>query len=124
MPTRIVTILCLIQVFALAACYLMAAAWLRAAEKSTHHSDWLQHTHWFSQMSFVRSFIWLLLLIPIANAVVCAKCTRTHRDIALLGQDGFWLAVVVTVVVAIYAMATILTAFQGPPPRHGQFLNL
>lgn len=123
MPTRTVTILCLIQVFALTACYLMAAAWLRVAEKSTHHSDWLQHTDWFSQMSFIRSFIWLLLFIPIANAVVCAKCTRTHRDMALLGQDGFWLAVVVTVVVAIYAMATILTAFQGPPPPKG-FLNL
>ncbi len=119
MPTRAVTILCLIQVFALTACYLMAAAWLRAWEKSTHDLDWLQDTHWFGKMSFVRSFIWLLLLIPIANAVVCAKCTRTHRDMALLGQDGFWLAVGVTVVVAIYAMATILTAFQGPPPQKG-----
>ena len=124
MPTRAVTILCLIQVFALTACYLMAAAWLRAIEKVTEDPDWLQHTRWFGQMSFVRSFIWLLLLIPIANAVVCAKYTRTHRDMALLGQDGFWLAVAVTVVVAIYAIATILTAFQGPPPRHGQFLNL
>jgi len=115
--------MCLIQVFALTGCYLMAAAWLRALEKSTDDLDWLQNTRWFGQLSFVRSFIWLLLLIPIANAVVCTRCTHTHRDFALLGQDGFWLAVAVTVVVAIYAMGTMLTAFQGPPPRKG-FLYL
>lgn len=119
MPTRAVTVMCLIQVFALTACYLMAAAWLRGWEKATDDLDWLQRTRWFEKMSFVHSFIWLLLLIPIANAVVCAICTRTHRDMALLGQDGFWLAVAVTVVVAIYAMTTILAAFQGPPPRKG-----
>ena len=83
---------------------------------------WRGCAGWFAEMSFVRSFIWLFLLIPVANAIVCAGCPRTHRNISLLGPDGFWLAVVVTVVVAIYAMTTTLTAFQGPPPRMHNYL--
>lgn len=107
----------ILQVMALLGCYLVVCGFLKVWEKGldSEELESLRGTRWYERMNFVRVFIWLLLLVPVAMAFICTKLTRAHRDIAYLGPDGFWLAVTVTLIVFIYAGMTVKSACQGPP---------
>ena len=112
----------IIQVFALCVCYLLASIFLESSQdesRSLGFLDWLKASGSFKWLAFVHHYIFWLLLIPILMCVVCGRLTRTHRDIAILGQNGFWLAVIVTVVVVVFG-AFIISIATGPQPytRH------
>lgn len=119
MPTRAVTVMGLIQVLALCVCYLLASAYLKSWEKqyAGTYPDWLRTEPEYKWLAFVHGYIFVLLLIPVAMGVACGRLTRTHRDIAMLGQDGFWLAVTLTVVTIVFAAYTIAVATGGAPYR-------
>ncbi len=118
MPTRTVTVMCLIQVLLIVICYLAASANLRTYEKllDSHGLGILQNTRWYVWMAAVRRFVWLMLLIPVGTAVLCARLTQTYREMALLREGGFGLALLITTVIVVFAFMTAGHAFSGPGP--------
>ncbi len=115
MPTRVVTILSVIQTGLICACYLTVLVILRSAERWNGDITWIRSTGWYRLLSFVRYFFWLLLMIPVVMTVFCGVLARSHRDITWLGPGGIWLAVAVTVACVFFSAFTLFTAFDGPP---------
>jgi hypothetical protein len=99
MPTRTVTVLCLIQMLALVGAALLVAK-LAHFPGGTEDFDWTG----YNGLWFFRRFSLLFLLIPLVVAIICARLTVTHRDIAMLGPDGFYFAVVATILVVILCL--------------------
>ena len=107
MPTRAVTILCLAQVLFLVLAWMLTSKFLRIAERfhDGFSRKFYPTTLWF------RDYGLLLLLAPVAVAYFCVKLSETHRDIALVGEDGTRLAIASTVIVALYSAYVALSAF-------------
>ena len=98
MPTRAVTIMCLVQVVFLVLAWMLTSKFVRIVER---FNDGLRRefdptTLWF------RNYGILLLLAPIVIAYFCSKLSETHRDIALVGEDGTRLAIASTLIVALF----------------------
>jgi hypothetical protein len=117
MPTRAVTILCLLQVLALTGCYLCVNWLTRIAEKQPGWEAVI-NTSWGAWMSFVRNWILLILLAPIGVAVLCTKLSEVYRSVVLVGAGGVRLAFLATLVVALFSLNISAMALAGPP-QHG-----
>jgi hypothetical protein len=123
MPTRVLSILCLLQFLVIGAAYLACSWGVKVAEQK-YPDDWFMQSGWGQMVWLVRSFILLWLLIPIAVAWVCARAAKSHRDIAWIGPDGLWLAVAVTILVAVlFGLAFYGGLFPPEPGRRFQLIN-
>jgi hypothetical protein len=116
MPPRVLSILCLIQFLIIGGAYLACSWGLKAAE-NMYSDDWYLETGWGKMVWLVKNFILLWLLIPVALAWVCARVSKSHRDIAWTGPDGSWLAVAVTLLVAWLFGVAFYSGLFPPEPR-------
>jgi hypothetical protein len=126
MPTRAVTIMGIIQVFALCTCYLLVATVLRNVERGLHENELssLQSSNWYRSLNSFRSYFWAVLMVPVILTLVCGRLTSVFRDIALLERSGFWVAVTVTAFALIFSASTTMAAFGGPARSNVSVLRL
>jgi hypothetical protein len=109
MPTRAVTIMCLVQIVFLVLAWMLSAKFTGLIEK-------------FGQGGIegvppalirFRTYGLLLLTVPLGVAVLCTILTRSYRDIAILGNGGFYLALVSTILMAGFAALVTYVAYHN-----------
>ena len=120
MPTRAVTIMCLVQVVFLVLAWMLTSKFVRFAERTEdqfYHA--IEDIRQARMLFWFRSYGLLLLLAPVLIAYFCARLAETHRDIALVGADGTTLAIASTVVIALFSgyvvMSAMSLAMRGHP---------
>ncbi len=112
MPTRAVTILCLVQVVFLVLAWMLTSKFLRFAER----------TAWLDYQSFAireaRLLFWFrnyglwLLAVPVTVALLCTLLSKNHRDIAIVSEGGFRLGVFVTILAVVFTVFVIWVSAQ------------
>jgi len=122
MPPRTISFLCLLQVLGLLGAGLFAN-WLLKGFELSYGIGEVTASDWGNRMKAMRSWGLILFLVPAATAFFCARLAKTYRDIPVIGPDGLWLAILVTVGILWFCSSVMFTAMSGPP-RKPKFLGL
>ena len=112
MPPRAVSILCLLQVLLLSLAWLLTSRFIGTAEKSWGDLVPLIEMPMFRWLHAYSTWGLLLLLIPVGLALLCAKLSSTHQEMALVSGGGFRVCVTVTLLSAFFGVFTVWNAFQ------------
>ena len=104
MPTRAVTIMCLVQVGLLVTAWLLTSKFTRMAESAWEKLDRFHTPRLFEWLCGYREWGPLLLAVPVTVALSCAWLSSTHRDIAIVGRGGFWIALLSSLLVTAFAI--------------------
>lgn len=114
MPTRAVTILCLVQVATLVVAWVLTSRFVRVAERVWEADDyfWGFDTPLFRWLQRYRDWGVALILFPAALTALCARLTTCHRELAILGEGGFRIVLIATVCCLGFAAFVIWGSFQ------------
>lgn len=109
MPTRSVTVMCLIQLILLLMAWVLSSKLVRVG---LEHSEAFLQSRDVSGLVHFRDFGLVALIIPVIIATVCTRLTKLHRDIAILGSDGFGLAIISTLAVAFFSSSVVIASMK------------
>ena len=114
MPTRAVTIMCLVQVGLLVLAWMLTSKFVRIAER-TWEADgyfWGFETPMFQWLRGYRGWGLWLLAVPVTVALLCTLLSKNHRDIAIVSEGGFRLGVFVTILAVVFTVFVIWVSAQ------------
>ncbi len=112
MPTRDVTIMCLVQVVLLVLAWMLTSKFVRFAERTAFLDFHASEIREARMLFWFRNYGLFLLLEPVLIAYFCAKLAKPHRDIVMVGPDGAGLAIVSTVIIAGFSGYVVLPAMS------------
>jgi hypothetical protein len=112
MPTRAVTIMCLVQIGLLVLAWMLTSKFTHMAERAWETLDRFHTPRLFKWLCGYRTWGLSLLTVPVAVAVFCTRLTATHRGIAIVGEGGFRCGLMATLCVMAFAIFVIWTSFN------------
>lgn len=120
MPPRAISIMYLVQVLLLSLAWLLTARFVKTAEVSweTVGVGIINDIPFFRWLKSYTGWGLLLLLVPLAAAIVCTRLSCAHREQALVGPGGFRLCLVITLITTTFAVFVVWNAFKfafSPP---------
>lgn len=106
--------MCLVQVLVFAVAWALTSRFVTTAERLWDAEEyfWGYDSPMFQWLSGYRSWGLWLLAVPIVVAVLCRFLTVTHWDIEIVGNGGFYIAALVTVLALAFAVFVVYASSQ------------